>query len=97
MITALDTNILLADKHHCDYSKKLLDAAVVKEQLIISEIVYGEFAARFPLVKELHDFLLDTGNRLVHSSENAFYVAGELWRESAGIKNKLCIVMNAGS
>lgn len=85
MITAVDTNILLdiliPDEVHSSSSKQLLDAYLVKGQLIICEIVYAELASQFPSEKELKSFLLDTGIRLIYSNEKALYVAGKRWAE----------------
>lgn len=83
MITAIDTNILLdiliPDEIHSLQSKESLDRHAEKGQLIICELVYAELASQFISAKELKDFLTDTGIRLTHSGEGAFYAAGERW------------------
>lgn len=90
MITAVDTNVLLdiliPDESHFQKSKGLLDEHVQKGQLIVCEIVYAELASQFSPEKELKEFLSDTGIRLVHSTVEILYVAGERWKVYA--KNK---------
>jgi predicted nucleic acid-binding protein len=87
MITAIDTNILLdiliPDETHSLSSKQLLDRCLGKGQLVICEVVYAELSSQFPSERELRDFLLDTGIRLIHSSREVLYLAGERWRAYA--------------
>ena len=84
MITAIDTNILLdiliPDGIHSLSSKRLLDRCLEKGQLVICEVVYAELSSQFPSERELRNFLLDTGIRLIHSSREVLYLAGERWR-----------------
>ena len=84
MITAIDTNILLdiliPDEAHSLSSKRLLDRYLEKGQLVICEVVYAELSSQFPSERELRNFLSDTGIRLVHSSREVLYLAGERWR-----------------
>ncbi|NOX20346.1 MAG: type II toxin-antitoxin system VapC family toxin [Nitrospirae bacterium] len=90
MIIAVDTNILLdiliQDEHYFKTSKRLLDEYIQKGQLIICEIVYAELASQFQSEKDLKEFLKDTGIRLVHSTQEAFYEAGRRWKKYT--KNK---------
>ncbi len=85
MIVAVDTNILLdvliPDEEYFRSSKRMLDEYVRRGQLIVCEIVYAELASQFPSEQDLQAFLSDTGIRLIHSSEKAFYLAGERWRK----------------
>jgi len=87
MITAIDTNILLdiliPDETHSLNSKRLLDRCLGKGQLVICEVVYAELSSQFPSERELRDFLLDTGIRLIHPSREVLYLAGERWRAYA--------------
>jgi predicted nucleic acid-binding protein len=87
MITAIDTNILLdiliPDEAHSLSSKRLLDRCLGKGQLVIGEVVYAELSSQFPSERELRNFLLDTGIRLIHSSREVLYLAGERWRTYA--------------
>ena len=84
MITAIDTNILLdiliPDEAHSLSSKRLLDRCLEKGQLVICEVVYAELSSQFPSEGELINFLSDTGIRLIHSSREVLYLAGERWR-----------------
>jgi predicted nucleic acid-binding protein len=85
MITAIDTNILLdiliPDEAHSLSSKRLLDRCLEKGQLVICEVVYAELSSQFPSERELRNFLLDTGIRLIHSSREVLYLAGERWKK----------------
>ena len=87
MITAIDTNILLdiliPDEAHSLSSKRLLDRCLKKGQLMICEVVYAELSSQFPSEKELKKFFFDTGIRLVPSSREVLYLAGERWRKYA--------------
>jgi len=84
MITAIDTNILLdiliPDEAHSLSSKRLLDRCLEKGQLVICEVVYAELSSQFPSEGQLRNFLSDTGIRLIHSSREVLYLAGERWR-----------------
>ena len=94
MITAVDTNIILdvliPGEPFGKSSKKLLDHHLSKGKLIICEVVLAELAARFLSEEELTLFLADTGMGLVHSEEEALYMAGTRWAEYArkGAKNR---------
>ena len=85
MINAIDTNILLdiliPDETHSLSSKQLLDRCLEKGCLVICEVVYAELSSQFPSERELRNFLLDTGIRLVPSSREALYLAGERWKK----------------
>lgn len=84
MITAIDTNILLdilvPDEAHSFSSNRLLDRCLEKGRLVICEVVYAELSSQFPTERELRDFLSDTGIKLIYSSREALYLAGERWR-----------------
>jgi predicted nucleic acid-binding protein len=79
MITAIDTNILLdiliPDEAHSLSSKRLLDRCLEKGQLVICEVVYAELSSQFLSERELKNFLLDTGIRVVPSSREVLYLA----------------------
>ncbi len=84
MITAIDTNILLdiliPDEAHSLNSKRLLDRCLGKGPLLICEVVYAELSSQFPSEGELRNFLSETGIRLIPSSREVLYLAGERWR-----------------
>jgi len=84
MITAIDTKILLdiliPDEAHSLSSKRLLDRCLEKGQLVICEVVYAELSSQFPLERDLRNFFSETGIRLIPSSREVLYLAGERWR-----------------
>jgi predicted nucleic acid-binding protein len=92
MITAIDTNILLdiliPDEAHSLSSKRLLDRCLEKGQLVICEVVHAELSSQFPSDGELRNFLSDTGIRLIHSSREVLYLAGERWRSYTGKRER---------
>jgi predicted nucleic acid-binding protein len=85
MITAVDTNILLdiliPDAPHVDISEKSLTESLESGSVIISEAVYTELAAHFPLKEQIDQFLKETGIDLYPSGTDALYLAGDAWRE----------------
>jgi predicted nucleic acid-binding protein len=92
MIVAVDTNIfldvLIPDEDHFERSKRMLDEYVKRGQLIVCEIVYAELASQFSSEHDLRTFLSDTGIRLIQSSQEAVYLAGERWKEYSKNKNQ---------
>lgn len=99
MIAAVDTNILLdiliPGAVHSSSSKALLEAAYAQGAMIISEVVYAELAAQFPLQAELDRFLHGTGIRLEQSGLEALHSASEAWltynsRRSPGLQCSSC-------
>jgi predicted nucleic acid-binding protein len=92
MITVIDTNILLdiliPDEAHSLNSKRLLDRCLGKGQLVICEIVYAELSSQFPSEGELRNFLSETGIRLIPSSREVLYLAGERWRTHTGKRER---------
>ena len=93
MITAVDTNILLdiliPDTIFCLESKKLLDYAIQKGSIIVSEIVYAELSSQFKNHDDLEHFLNDTGIKLIHTNKRSLHLAGEMWRIYSTRKKKL--------
>ena len=93
MITAVDTNILLdiliPDTNFCLESKKLLDAAIQKGSIIISEIVYAELSSQFKSHNDLEHFLKDTGIKLIPTNKRSLNLAGEMWRIYSTRKKKV--------
>ena len=84
MITAVDTNVLmdvlLEDPSFQPASEQLLREASGEGSLVICEVVYGEMAGFFPDRLALDTFLKETGVHLKHSSPEALWKAGHLWR-----------------
>ena len=85
MITAVDTNILLdiliPEAPHGDVSEQLLINSLKAGSVIISEAVYAELAAHFPVREQMARFLEETDIHLGRSGAEALYLAGKTWRE----------------
>jgi len=93
MITSVDTNIfldiLIPDTKFSLKSKKLLDDALQKGSIIISEIVYAELSSQFKNHDELEHFLKDTGIKLIPTNKKALHLAGEMWSVYSTRKKKV--------
>lgn len=86
MITAVDTNVLLAllyEDEHADSSEKELRRAYRDGRVVISPIVYGELAAdgHFHAPPELDQFLADVSIQLAEPSQEALFRAGEQFQQ----------------
>ena len=85
MITAVDTNILLAilkpDDAHADSSNRGLLDSLKEGAIVFSEPVYAELATRFSEQEELDAFLLGTGLQLLPTRPGSLYLAGQKWRQ----------------
>ncbi|MFU8868524.1 PIN domain-containing protein [Natronococcus sp.] len=82
MITAVDTNVLLAllyEDEHADESEAELRRVYRDGRVVITPIVYAELAAdgHFETASELDQFLEDLSIRLVEPSRGALFEAGE--------------------
>ncbi|SFS50883.1 type II toxin-antitoxin system VapC family toxin [Halostagnicola kamekurae] len=82
MITAVDTNVLLAllyDDAHTDTAEAELRRAYREGRVVITSIVYAELAAdgHFETAAELNHFLEDLSIRLVEPSQEALLEAGQ--------------------
>lgn len=82
MITAVDTNALLAllyEDDHTDASEAQLRRAYRDGRVVIASIVYAELAAdgHFETASELDQFLADLSIQLVEPSREALFRAGE--------------------
>ncbi len=86
MITAVDTNVLLAllyEDEHADRSEKELRRAYRDGRVVISPIVYAELAAdgHFHAPPELDQFLADVSIQLDEPSQEALFRAGEQFQQ----------------
>lgn len=100
MITAVDTNALLAllyEDDHTDRSETELRRAYRDGRVVITPIVYAELAAdgHFDTASELDQFLLDLSIQLVEPSRAASFRAGERFqqytsRRPAGLQCPSC-------
>ncbi|AHF99959.1 nucleotide-binding protein [Halostagnicola larsenii XH-48] len=82
MITAVDTNVLLAllyDDEYSDTAESELRRAYQDGRVTITSIVYAELAAdgHFETASELNRFLEDLSIRLVEPSQEALLEAGQ--------------------
>mgnify|MGYP006283088755 CR=1 FL=1 len=85
MITAVDTNALLAllyEDGYADRSEAELRQAYRDGRVVISPIIYSELAAdgHFETAPELDRFLTDLSIRVVEPSREALFRAGEQFR-----------------
>lgn len=82
MITAVDTNVLIAvvyEDAYTDISEAELRRAYQQGRVVMTPIVYAELAADgiFESVSELDQFLSDLSIQLVEPSRAALFEAGE--------------------
>lgn len=92
MITAIDTNVLIdvlnRDEEYFENSKKLLDEALAKGALIISEIVYAELATQFEESTMLDKFLEDAEIKLKPSTKEAMQESSVAWKKYLSRREK---------
>ncbi|MBN2186287.1 MAG: PIN domain-containing protein [Dehalococcoidia bacterium] len=83
MISSVDTNILLdillPDPKFFDFSRDLLEHAMLKGKVIISEVVYAELCAQFSDKGDLDAFLGDLGITIQSSDQTALWRASRAW------------------
>ena len=101
MIVAVDTNVLLdilvPGAPDAAPSQARLDDAYNRGALAICEAVYAELAARFPSQEELDYFLSDTGLRVMHSTPQVLWIAGQTWRRYAARRPQGLICPRCGA
>lgn len=88
MITAVDTNALLAllyDDDYADASEDALRRAYRNGRVVVTPIVYAELAAdgHFETPSDLDQFLEDFSIRLVEPSREASFRAGQAFQRYA--------------
>lgn len=81
MITAVDTNVLIAllyDDEHADASESEIRRAYRDGRVIVTPVVYAELSAdgQFGEPADVDQFLSDLGIQLVEPSREAFFRAG---------------------
>lgn len=86
MITAVDTNALLAllyEDEYADESERELRDAYRNGRVVVTPIVYAELAAdgHFDSASALDQFLADLSIALAEPSRDALFRAGEQFRE----------------
>ena len=82
MITAVDTNALLAilyDDSYADASETAIRRAYQEGKLVIAPIVYAELAAdgHFDTAADVNEFLDDFSLQLIEPSRDALFRAGQ--------------------
>jgi len=86
VITAVDTNVLLAliyEDEHTDKSEAELRRAYREGRVVTTPIVYAELAAdgHFETTGELDQFLEDLSIQLTEPSREALFLAGEQFQQ----------------
>ncbi len=78
MAVAVDTNVildvLLADPNFLESSQHLL-STYMRENLIISEVVYAELTTAFPEQVQLDDFLRDVHITMTTTTKRGLWIA----------------------
>jgi hypothetical protein len=95
MILAIDTNILLdvliPNTSHVQSSLACLTNIEPTDDLIICEIVFAELSSQFLSQTELKKFLIDTGIRLVPSTEHTLFEAATTWKTYSSRKRNVAL------
>ena len=83
MITAIDTNILIAvldqEPQGLAYAQAALGQAGFSDSLVICDVVYAELASRFEGRQYLDQFLALEGIRLDLCGNDSLFLAGTTW------------------
>jgi predicted nucleic acid-binding protein len=81
----VDTNVLLdvvtRDPVWVDWSKRQLDAAALRDQLAINQVVYSELSAGFTAIEQVEEVLGLVGITIVQMSRPALFMAGRAFQE----------------
>jgi predicted nucleic acid-binding protein len=81
----VDTNVLLdvvtRDPAWADWSKRQLDAAALRDQLAINQVVYSELSAGFTAIEQVEEVLGLVGITIVQMSRPALFMAGRVFQE----------------
>lgn len=101
MITAVDTNVLLAllkpDDAHAESSHASLLDSLREGALVLSGPVYAEVATRFSEQPELDAFLLGTGLELSPTNTRSLHLAGQRWRQYTAARPTGLVCTKCGS
>ena len=83
MITAIDTNILIAilgqEPQSVDYARAALAQARFGDSLLICDVVYAELASRFESRAQLDEFLALSSIGLDPCNADTLFLAGSTW------------------
>ncbi|HEY5475408.1 MAG TPA: type II toxin-antitoxin system VapC family toxin [Tepidiformaceae bacterium] len=80
VITAVDTNVLIADSEHARESEERLGQALREGKIVICDVVYAELAGAFDQHDALEKFLTAVGLELDPISPDGLFRAGASWR-----------------
>jgi predicted nucleic acid-binding protein len=101
MITAIDTNILLAllipGDANADRAERMPTEADAAGTLILGEAVYAELTPQFPDSADLDRFLAETGLQLTQSGVGALIIAGHAWGAYARQRPQGFVCSNCGT
>jgi predicted nucleic acid-binding protein len=81
----VDTNVLLdvvtRDPDWADWSKRQLEAAALRDQLAINQVVYSELSAGFTAIEQVEEVVGLVGITIVQMSRPALFMAGRVFQE----------------
>lgn len=81
----VDTNVLLdvvtRDPAWADWSKRQLEAAALRDQLAINQVVYSELSAGFTAIEQVEEVLGLVGITIAQMSRPALFMAGRVFQE----------------
>jgi len=81
----VDTNVLLdvvtRDPAWVDWSKHQLEAAALRDQLAINQVVYSELSVGFTAIEQVEKVLGLVGITIVQMSRPALFMAGRVFQE----------------
>jgi hypothetical protein len=83
-MTLVDTNVLLDlvtnDPQWADWSIRQLDAASLRGELIINDVVYAELSVRFASIEAVEAVLNDAGLSVAAIPRAALFLAGKAFQ-----------------
>jgi len=81
----VDTNVLLdvvtRDPAWVDWSKHQLEAAALRDQLAINQVVYSELSVGFTAIEQVEEVLGLVGIAIAQMSRPALFMAGRVFQE----------------
>jgi predicted nucleic acid-binding protein len=83
-VTLVDTNVLLDvvtdDADWAGWSRRQLDAASLREPVVVSGVVYAELAVGFERIEDWDNVLDVTGVEVAETPRDALFLAGQAFR-----------------
>jgi predicted nucleic acid-binding protein len=84
-VILVDTNVLLDvvtdDPKWADWSQHQLEAASLRDRLIINTVIYAELSIRYERIEELDEILGETEIAVVEIPRPALFLAGKVFRD----------------